>query len=542
VRAHGLRRAAALVLLLLAVRPALAAAPDQVLRVALSTELQVLDPLVTTINATRVFAYLVFDTLVGVDGHGNYKPQMLDGWEVSQDRLTWTFRLRDGLEWSDGAPVTAEDCVASIRRWAKREPLGGKLMAAAADLHALDARSFVLVLNRPFALVIEALGKPGHTIPVMMPTRLAAHDPSTQAPEIVGSGPFLFLRDEWRPGERASFVRNPRYRPRPEPADGLSGGKSVKVDRVELISIPDLATKAAALEAGEIDYVEIAPLDYIERLRRNPAITVGAPRGVDQFLAVLNINHAAPPFDNVLVRRAAQAAVLQPEVMDAMGLPPDLVTSYCGSIYMCGTPGASEAGTDALQVAGTQRAQALLREAGYHGEPVVLLHAQTSALLNPVGLVMSDQLRRAGFNVDLRSSDYATVAQKRLSRAPEDQGGWSAAPLVLNGIDLVDPLANPLLTFNCSPVQPGWYCDGEITTLLARYSEAATPETRRLLADKLQAAAHSDVTFIVAASLQPLEPGVPAFPVWCRSASRCSGVSRNTEPGLLSRQFWCEDP
>lgn len=180
-----------------------------------------------------------------------------------------------------------------------------------------------------------------------------------------------------------------------------------------------------------------------------------------------------------------------------MGLPPDLVTFYCGSIYMCGTPGASEAGTDALQAAGTQRAQALLRGAGYHGEPVVFLHAQTSALLNPVGLVMSDQLRRAGFNVDLRSSDYATVAQKRLSRAPADQGGWSAAPLVLNGIDLVDPLANPLLTFNCSPVQPGWHCDGEITTLLARYSEAATPETRRLLADKLQAAAHSDVTFVV---------------------------------------------
>ena len=188
--------------------------------------------------------------------------------------------------------------------------------------------------------------------------------------------------------------------------------------------------------------------------------------------------------------------MLQPEVMEAMGLPPDLVTPYCGSITMCGTPGTSQAGTDALQAAGTQRAQALLREAGYHGEPVVFLHAQTSALLNPVGLVIADQLRRAGFNVDLRSSDYASVAQHRLSRAPAGQGGWSAAPLVLNGIDLVDPLANPLLTFNCSPVQLGWYCDPEITTLLARYSEAAAPE-RRPLADRLQAAAHSDVTFVI---------------------------------------------
>ncbi len=491
------RLAAALALLLLATLPAKAEGQGHTLRVSLSTELQVLDPLVTTINATRVFAYMVFDTLVGVDGEGNYKPQMLEGWEISPDRLTYTFRLRDGLEWSDGTPVTAEDCVASIRRWAKREPLGGKLMDATADLHALDAHRFVLVLNRPFAFVIEALGKSGHTIPVMMPARLAAHDPSSPVPEIIGSGPFIFLRNEWRPGERASFVRNPRYHPRAEPPDGLSGGKVVKVDRVELVSIADLATKAAALEAGEIDYVEIAPLDYIERLRSNPAITVGEPRGDDQFMAVLNINHAVPPFDNALVRRAAQAAILQPEVMEALGLPPDLVTAYCPSIYMCDARGTTEAGTEPLKAASTAHARALLSASGYHNEPIVFLHAQTSALLNPIGLVMSDQLRRAGFNVDLRSSDYATVAQARLSRAPVGQGGWSVAPLVLNGIDMVNPLNNPLLSFNCSPVQPGWYCDPAITALLARYSEAATPDMRGELAAKLQAAAVSDVTFVL---------------------------------------------
>jgi peptide/nickel transport system substrate-binding protein len=79
-----------------------AQAEDRVLRVSLNTELQVLDPIVTTINATRVFAYLVFDMLVAIDNEGNYHPQMLDGWQISDDRLTYTFRLRDGLLWSDG--------------------------------------------------------------------------------------------------------------------------------------------------------------------------------------------------------------------------------------------------------------------------------------------------------------------------------------------------------------------------------------------------------------------------------------------------------
>jgi peptide/nickel transport system substrate-binding protein len=487
---------------LLALAAMLFAAPQaraqgSILRVSLNTELQVLDPLVTTINATRVFAYLVFDTLVGLDSQGQYKPQMLEGWEVSPDRLTWTFTLRDGLEWSDGTPVTAEDCVASIRRWAKREALGGQMMGATRELVALDAKRFEMRLTRPFAFVIEALGKSGHTIPVMMPARLAALDPHKAVPEIIGSGPYIFLRNEWRPGERASFVRNPRYRPRTEPADALAGGKLARMERIKLVSVTDQSTRAAALQAGELDFLEVLPLDFVERMRRARGVTVGLPRGIDQFLAVVNVNHAVPPFDNVKVRRALQAAVHQPDVMAAMGLPDDLIVPYCGSIYMCNAAGSTEAGTEALRQAGAEHARQLLRESGYKGEPVVFLHAQASALLNPIGLVISDQLKRAGFNVDLRSTDYATVAQHRLSRAPVAQGGWSVAPIVLNGVGLVNPLANPLVAYNCSEVWPGWYCDPKSTALLAQFSEAATPEARRDLADALQTAAHENVNFVL---------------------------------------------
>jgi peptide/nickel transport system substrate-binding protein len=490
--------AAAIAAALGAAAPAAAQQDRGTLRVSLNTELQILDPLVTTINATRVFAYMVFDTLVGIDGEGRYHPQMLEGWEVSPDRLTWTFTLREGLEWSDGTPVTAEDCVASIRRWAQREPLGGQLMAATREMAVVDGRRFRIALNRPFAFVIEALGKSGHTIPVMMPARLAAHEAHRAVPEIIGSGPFVFLQREWRPGERASFVRNPRYRPRAEPPDALSGGKVVRMQRVELISMPDQATRAAALMAGEIDWLEVAPLDFVETFRRNRAITVGRPRPVDQFLAVVNINHAVPPFNDIQVRRALQAAVVQPDVMAAMGLPADLTTAPCGSITTCAAAGLAGAGTEVLRDPGLERARALLRASGYRGEPVVFLHAQASALLNPIGLVVADQMRRAGFNVDLRSSDFATVAQRRLSRAPAEQGGWSVAPIVLNGIDLVNPLANPLVSHNCSEVQPGWYCDPRITPLLREFSEAAAPEARRALAERLQAAMHENVNFVIA--------------------------------------------
>jgi peptide/nickel transport system substrate-binding protein len=468
-------------------------AQGKVLKVSLSTELQILDPIVTRINSARVFAYLVYDTLVGMDSAGNFKPQMLEGWEVSSDRLTYSFTLRDGLEWSDGTPVTSEDCIASIERWAKREPFGSAMMDEVADLRPIDAKRFVMHLRRPFAFVIEALGRSGLQVPVMMPARLARQDASRPVSEAVGSGPFIFLQKAWRPGDVASFVPNPRYRPRPEAPDGLAGGKVVKLGRVDLMSITDQATRASALEAGELDWIEIAPLDYVAALRANPNIVVGKPRAMDQFLAVINVNHADPPFNNIKVRRALQAAIVQPEIAAAVGLPDDLVTPFCGSIYMCNAPGSTDAGTDALKSAGTEHARQLLKESGYAGEPVVVFHSLTSALLNPIGLVVAAQLRRVGFNVQVESRDSATMQQRRLQRT-----GWSIVPIVANGIDVMNPLASQLVAGNCFDNAPGWYCDPKMTDLLQRYAVASDPAERRRLADQIQVAFHDNVNFVIA--------------------------------------------
>lgn len=475
-----------------------ARAEDRTLRASLNTELQILDPIVSTVNATRVFAYMVYDTLVGIDNEGRYHPQMLEGWQISDDRLTYTFRLRDGLTWSDGTVVTPEDCIASIRRWAKREAFGSLLLLATQNFTVIDTKTFQLHLNRPFAFVIEALGKPGNVIPVIMPARLASLDVSKAVPEVVGSGPFLFRRDEWRPGERAIFDRNPNYHPRPEPPDGLSGGKMVRLDRVDLVSMPDQATRVAALQTGELDLLEIVPFDFIDTLRRDRNIVVTSQRGIEQMMAIVSINHLQPPFNNVMMRRALQAAIGQEDVMAGMGLPGNMYLPRCLSIYMCNSPGSTEAGTDVYRSAGTELARALLKEAGYRNEPVVFLHASTSAILNPVGLIVADQMRRAGFNVDFRTSDFATVAERRRSRAPVESGGWSVIPIVWNGIDMVNPLSDPAVSYNCSDSNPGWYCDTKMTDLLRSYSETIDVGQRKDLADRIQAEFHSNVNYVLA--------------------------------------------
>jgi len=468
------------------------AQPQQPLRLVMNNELQILDPIMTPSVVTRAFASMVWDTLAAPDSQGVMQPQMLQGWEVSADRLTWTLTLRPGLEWSDGTPVAAEDCVASIRRWGARDGLGRQLIAATASMEVTGPNSFVIKLNRPFALVIEALGKAATLVPYMMPARIANTSPTSQITEIIGSGPFLFRREEWRSGDRVVFHRNPRYRPRSEPADGLAGGKVVHFERAEFVSIPDHSTKVAALQQGEIDYIERAPLDFIEILRRDRRVVVTPGRGPAEILGALTLNNTQPPFNDVRARRALQQAVNQADVVAATGLPADMVHQQCLTFFMCGTPYATDAGSEALRNRSSERARALLREAGYNNEPIVVLHARDSALIDPIALVAVDQMRRIGLNIDLQSTDWSTVAQRRTNRT-----GWNVVPLVWNGFDMPEPMVNPAFVYNCANVYPGWWCDERQVPLLRAYSEEPDATRRRELATRLQVLAHEHVNVVL---------------------------------------------
>src|SRR3954464_1221729 len=239
------------------------ASAETVLKVSLHSDLKIIDPIWTTALISTHHGSMVYDVLFAPDEKLVVRPQMVDKWEVSPDKLTWTFTLRDGLEWHDGKPVTAEDCVASIKRWAAKDSMGQKLMGVTAELSAPDAKTIKMVLKEPYGLVLDSLGKASANIAFMMPKRVADTDPNTQITDYTGSGPFIFKKDEWKPGEKAVFVKNTKYKPRGEPASGLAGGKLAKVDRVEWITIADQQTQVNALINGEIDLIEIVPPDLL---------------------------------------------------------------------------------------------------------------------------------------------------------------------------------------------------------------------------------------------------------------------------------------
>src|SRR5256714_10152985 len=241
-------------------------AAAKTLRVSLHSDLKIVDPVWTTALITVNHGYMIYDTLFALDEKLAVKPQMVDRYETSVDKLTWTFALRDGLEWHDGAPVTAEDCIASIKRWGARDAMGQKLMSFVTELAAPDAKTIRMTLKEPYGLVLQTLAKPGANVPFMMPKRVAETDPGKQITDFTGSGPFIFKADEWRPGEKAVYLKNAKYKPRAEPASGLAGGKVVNVDRVEWIWIADAQTQVNALLNGEVDVIETPPHDLLPLL------------------------------------------------------------------------------------------------------------------------------------------------------------------------------------------------------------------------------------------------------------------------------------
>src|SRR5438093_356090 len=305
-------------------------------------DLKVLDPIWTTAYITRNHCYLIYDTLFGTDQNLQIKPQMVDKWSSANKGMKWSFTLRDGLKWHDGQPVVAEDAVESIKRWSKRDPLGKLLAAHTARIAAQDKKTFTLELAQPFGLVLEALGKPSSNVPFVMPARIAATPDSEQIKETIGSGPFRFVKDEWQPGNQVVYVRNPDYVPRNDAPSGSTGGKKVNLDRVVWKYIPDPATAAAALEAGEVDWYEQPSIDIAARLEGNKDIMVAIqdPRGTQGWIRP---NHLQPPFNNKKARQALLYMVDQEKYLQAaLGQPKYYRT--CPAVFTCGGPFETGAG------------------------------------------------------------------------------------------------------------------------------------------------------------------------------------------------------
>ena len=470
-----------------------AAAQEKVLRATMHADVRSIDPVWTTQTIASIHGNMIYDQLFNLDDKLQPQPQMVDKWTVSEDKKTYVFTLRDGLKFHDGTPVTTKDVLPSIQRWAARRNAGKIMLGFTDSITARDDKTFEWKLKEPFGLVIDTLAQIGAVF--VMREKEATTDPMQQISEAIGSGPFMMKRDEWVPGSKTVYTKFKDYVPRKEPPSGHAGGKVVKVDRVEFLWMGDPQTAQSALVAGEIDYLENPQPDFLPMLKSTPGVKL-ITHPAQGTMGIIQLNHLHPPFNNVKARQAMLNIVHMPDYLDTIVADKSLQKA-CYSYFGCNVPMETDAGAEMYKAPPDyKKAAQLFKEAGYNGEPITILHATDHAYINPSTLILAQQMRKAGLNLDLQAMDWGTVVSRRTKKELPAQGGWNIFVTGTTVLGSSSPISHVSLGMGCEKAWFGWPCDAKMEEL--RQTWSLTPEVadRKKIAVDISKRAYETVPYI----------------------------------------------
>ena len=309
----------------------------------------------------------------------------------------------------------------SIKRFTDKDALGGLLGKSTKEMTAVDERTFRIVLSEPFAMMLKALAKSASVPLFVMPRRVAETPVSQQISDTTGSGPFIFKKDEWKPGEKVVYVRNPDYKPRAEPPSGLAGGKVAKVDRVEWVSIPDNQTAINALISGEVDMIEAPAHDLLPVLEKDKNVEITVPDTLGSPTCCASTGSS---------RRSTTCAIVAPPHLPSTRRtscrPPSAINATTRSARRCSAAARRSRTRPAWKACGiaVRRVEALLKELGYDGTPDRRAAIDRCANLVNMAPVAKTLLERGGFKVDMQSMDWQTLVARRTKkdRSPRAAG------------------------------------------------------------------------------------------------------------------------
>lgn len=366
------------------------AAPEpggQILIAAQGSEPDQLDPHLTSAYASFQVLENVYDTLVQPAADLSMEPALAESWEISDDNLTWTFILRDGVKFHNGRDLVAQDVVYSFERIIA-EGLNGWRFGAVESITAPDDSTVVMTLTQPSPnLMVSIAGFKGMAI---IPEEIVTDGTIGTTP--VGTGPFRFVSQS--PDEGIILERNPDYW---RASEGLP-----KLDGIQFVQIPDASTKLTALRTGEVHWIDAVPPQDIESLSGEDGITVGRVPGGDYHYFALNENRE--PFNDVRVRQAIAMAINRDEIalaaqFGAATANQTAIPASNAAWYYDYAPYAS------ADIAG---AQALLDEAGVSNLEIEFLVTSDFPETVVQAEVIAAELAALGITVVINDVDFST--------------------------------------------------------------------------------------------------------------------------------------
>lgn len=464
---------------------ALWAQTDQRIVRMIMGDIQIFDPVFTATDNTQNHAMMIYDTLFALDANLRPQPQMVGNWDVSEDKKTYIFELRDGLNWHDGTPVTAADCVASIRRWGQVDPSGQLLIERASEISPENEKTFTIRLKEQFSLIPDLLATASGQPLFIMREKDAKLSATEQVTTNIGSGPYRFNADLTTPGSRIVYDRNEQYVPRNEPASGYAGGKIARVEQIIWDNIKDPQTSLAALQAREVDFWNNPVADLFSAIENNSGLVLDT-MGKNGSNWLVRMNCLQPPFDNVKMRQALLHLVDQNAFLSLLSPDPKFgrtVTSTFGT----GSPYSNDVNVDWFKQGGDlKKARQLIEESGYAGEKVVILGPTDWAEAELASQVLASVLQKAGINAELAPMTWSELAVRRGKTEPVNNGGWNIFITYFSDFECSSPFGTSLFLMNGAKAWYGWPKNDEFEALRVKWPDVETLEEREALAREMQ--------------------------------------------------------
>jgi peptide/nickel transport system substrate-binding protein len=373
-----------------------------------------LDPYILNNTVEIEVVNQIYETLVALGEDYSAKPSLASRVTTSPDNKIFTFALRQGVHFHNGKEMTAADVLASFERYAKVSP-NASMLAEVDGYDTPDPYTFVIRLKEPNAVFLDQLKSPSYMLAILPAEE---RDKVAGAAAVIGTGPFKL--GEWSKDSHLILQRFDDYSVNPDASgiDGYAGRKIVYLDSVRYLFVPEPNARIAAVQAGNADIASQIPLGLSKRVEHQPGFAVQQifPGCMQAFF----MQSQNPPTDKLLVRQAIQASMGVDDIIDAIGevAKRNAQLVYPGSAYF--VPGDPDLHYDINDPA---RARALLKQAGYHGEKIVLESTPAYSWHMSATLVLAEQLKAAGMTVEVKSVDWNTMSNDRA----RGTGGWNVS-------------------------------------------------------------------------------------------------------------------
>ncbi len=408
------------------------------LKFAIFGEAPSLDPMFTTATITKNLASLMFEGLLSPDMQLRPQPDLAESYEMSRDGKTATFRLRKGVTFHNGKEMTSADIVASLRRFTSFANRGKVIAGRLDDIKARDKHTVVMTFKQPTGrLPLFLASFEG----IMMPEEIATKYMKDQLKEFVGTGPFKFV--ERQPDRFTKLARFDNYAAQAGEPNGWVGRKTAYLDEILVIPVPEDSVRADGVITGEYQFGELLNPDSYDSLKSNPSVDTYIVK--PYFWSAIHFNKKQGMFTDLKMRKAVKLAVdLEPGWRAAWGKPE--FWRLQPAMGAPETPWYTEVTKGEYNKKDPDQAKALLKEAGYKGEPVRWLTTKEYSYNYNFALATKPQLEAVGMKVDLQLVDWATLIQRRAKAELWD--------IFVTGHDTPN---HPVLMPFMNPTWPGWW-------------------------------------------------------------------------------------